>query len=185
MLAGVAALTAALIIFQTTERVPSSKIGATEPPAAQSSLTAPAKPLAGIARVVDGDTIVIRGAYIRLNGIDAPETKQSCEANGRAYPCGQQATEALIAFLAGRPTECTEVTKDRYQRIVARCQAESIDVGNWMVEHGWAIAYRKYSTEYVEAEQRAHIQKIGIWAGTFVQPEEWRRVKSTEKTHVE
>ena len=92
--------------------------------------------------------------------------------------------EALIVLLGGQQVECSEKSRDRYQRIVAQCHVGSIDVATWMVEHGWAIAYRKYSMEYVDAEQRAQAQKLGIWAGTFMQPEEWRRLKTTEKTHV-
>jgi endonuclease YncB( thermonuclease family) len=67
-----------------------------------------------------------------LTGIDAPETKQTCEANGQSYACGEQATEELIVLLGARPVECTEKCKDRYQRIIATCQVDSTDVGAWM-----------------------------------------------------
>jgi len=30
---------------------------------------------------------------------------------------------------------------------------------------------------YVDAEERAHAANLGMWAGTFVPPEEWRRTK--------
>ncbi len=48
----------------------------------------------GIAKVIDGDTIVIKGKKIRLFGIDAPEMKQICfnELNN-PYPCGREAKE--------------------------------------------------------------------------------------------
>jgi endonuclease YncB( thermonuclease family) len=36
----------------------------------------------GQARVIDGDTLVIAGQHIRLDGIDAPETKQVCKRDG-------------------------------------------------------------------------------------------------------
>jgi endonuclease YncB( thermonuclease family) len=186
LVVALAAFTAVLIVIQRIDHAPSVKAGASVSTTiqAQPPVTA-SKPLTGIARVIDGDTIAIHGTHIRLNGIDAPETKQSCEISGKLYQCGQQSTEALIAFLGGRSTECTEVSRDRYQRVVARCQVNSIDVGNWMVEHGWAVAYRKYSTDYIEAERRAQTQKLGIWAGTFTLPEEWRRTKAMEKTNVQ
>jgi endonuclease YncB( thermonuclease family) len=97
--------------------------------------------------------------------------------NAQTYPCGAQASEALITLLGARPVECTETGRDRYHRIIAKCRVESTDVGRWMVEHGWAVAYRKYSTAYVDAEERARAAKLGIWAGTFTMPEEWRRNK--------
>jgi endonuclease YncB( thermonuclease family) len=37
--------------------------------------------LAGIASVVDGDTIEIHGTRIRIFGVDAPESAQLCRGN--------------------------------------------------------------------------------------------------------
>jgi hypothetical protein len=40
--------------------------------------------------VVDGDTLDFSGTRVRLFGIDAPETKQSCKAaKGAEYMCGE------------------------------------------------------------------------------------------------
>jgi endonuclease YncB( thermonuclease family) len=207
VLMAVASLAAALLILQgvknrdaATAPVLVSPAGAPSPPIATPSTpispaAAPAtrvQPLSGIARVLDGDTIEVRGIHIRLNGIDAPESKQMCEANGQTYPCGEQATEALIVLLGARPVQCTEKGRDRNQRIIATCLVDSTDVGAWMVEHGQAVAYRKYSMEYVGAENRAHTAKLGIWSGTFDMPEDWRRQrtmqgmeKATERAHVQ
>ena len=44
-----------------------------------------------------------------------------------------------------------------------------------MVEQGWALAYRKYSEDYVRQEAAAKASKAGVWAGEFVEPGEWRR----------
>jgi endonuclease YncB( thermonuclease family) len=198
----VAGFTAALLILQSMQQrdaatpapqsapvAPSFQSApvALPPPSAPLATSSPsvapipsAQPLTGIARVIDGDTIEVRGTHIRLNGIDAPESKQTCEANGQSYACGEQATEALIVLLGARPVQCTERGKDRYQRIIATCQVDSTDIGAWMVEHGWAVAYRKYSLEFVSAEDRAHAAKLGIWAGTFDMPENWRRQKAMQ-----
>jgi len=51
--------------------------------------------MVGIPRVIDGDTLDISGARIRLHGIDAPESRQYCQKNSQSYRCGQQATVAL------------------------------------------------------------------------------------------
>ncbi|MFK0690921.1 thermonuclease family protein [Mesorhizobium sp. IMUNJ 23033] len=46
------------------------------------------EPISGVASVIDGDTIEVRGQRIRFNGIDAPESKQYCDdAKGFEYPC--------------------------------------------------------------------------------------------------
>ena len=36
--------------------------------------------LVGAARVLDGDTLVIGETHVRLEGIDAPESHQACQA---------------------------------------------------------------------------------------------------------
>ena len=39
---------------------------------------------------------------------------------------------------------------------------------------GWAVAYRQYSTDHVDAEDQARKAKRGMWRGTFVNPWMWR-----------
>lgn len=134
--------------------------------------------LSGVARVIDGDTIDIQGVRIRLNGIDAPETKQHCVANDSSnYRCGLQATEALISLIGSNVVRCDQTGTDRNGRVIGRCAIGSLDIGGWMVEHGWAVAYRRFSLAYVDQENRARALKSGIWAGSFTSPEDWRRQK--------
>ncbi len=55
--------------------------------------SAHADDLKGKPRIVDGDTIEIGGTKVRLHGIDAPESKQTCQtADGSEYRCGEMAT---------------------------------------------------------------------------------------------
>lgn len=65
--------------------------------------------IVGRASVIDGDTIEIGGTRIRFDGIDAPESRQTCrDAAGAKYRCGQQSALALDKFRAvSRPTICT------------------------------------------------------------------------------
>ncbi len=44
-----------------------------------------------------------------------------------------------------------------------------------MVSEGWALAYRKYSKDYVAAEDAAREAGKGLWRGKFVPPWDWRR----------
>ena len=129
----------------------------------------------GSARVIDGDTLEIRGTRIRLHGIDAPESAQRCRAAGRAWPCGREATRALSGRIAGRPVVCEERDRDRYGRSVAVCRAGGEDVNAWMARAGWAFAYRKYSHSYVAEERAAKAAGRGIWRGEVVAPWEWRK----------
>jgi endonuclease YncB( thermonuclease family) len=49
-----------------------------------------------------------------------------------------------------------------------------VDVGRRLVSAGWALAYRRYSKDYVDAENQARKARRGMWRGTFVKPWEWR-----------
>ncbi len=134
----------------------------------------PADRLTGTVTVIDGDTIEIHGQRVRLFGIDAPESAQTCEAGGKAYRCGQQAALALADEIGRRTVSCNPRDVDRYGRIVAVCAAGDEDLNAWMVRHGWALAYRQYSTAYVPDEEGARAAGAGIWRGTFTPPWDWR-----------
>ena len=48
-------------------------------------------------------------------------------------------------------------------------------MNKYMVGNGWAIAYRYYSTLFVEDEEMAKKNKLGIWQGQFTEPYLFRR----------
>ena len=134
--------------------------------------------ITGPARIIDGDTIEITNERIRLHGIDAPESKQTCEWPSKTIQCGRLATLALVNLTAGAVVTCTIREKDRYGRWVAVCyDPDGFDIGRNMVHTGWALAYRQYSTDYVGTEDKAKEAKRGMWKGEFVPPWEWRRGK--------
>ena len=78
---------------------------------------------------------------------------------------------------ARRPVTCEDLGRDRYKRIIAKCTVAGEDLGAWMVSNGWALAYRRYTLDYVGEEDDAQAARRGIWASGFVKPWEWRRGK--------
>lgn len=128
--------------------------------------------------VVDGDTLTLDGARVRLWGVDAPEQGQSCQREGLAYPCGQAASQALRDWIGGRAISCVEIEKDQYGRSVARCVVGGEDVGGWLVAQGHALDYRRHSAgAYASAEASARAAARGMHAGTFEPAWDWRRAR--------
>lgn len=133
--------------------------------------------ITGRASVIDADTIEVHGERIRLEGIDAPESAQRCMRNHKPWRCGQAAALALDEWLASRPVACKITGKDRYGRHLARCSVNGLDMQAWLVSHGYALAYRRYSTDYVTDENRAREARAGVWSSEFTPPWEWRKHK--------
>ena len=113
--------------------------------------------ITGKPRIIDGDTIDIAGQRIRLHGIDTPESGQLCEADGKPWRCGQEATFALANIIGRTWVDCIERDRDRYGRIVAVCRvggAKGQDLGAWMVSEG---AVRLMRTS-LQSGQQSHFQ---------------------------
>ena len=147
--------------------------------------TIQASEIIGFPKIIDGDSIHIKSYKIRLEGIDAPEMKQKCKKPyleimfftfQKDYNCGQVSKKKLFQKIGNKPVKCILLGKDRYKRYLAKCFKGTVNLNRWMVRNGYAIAYRKYSKKYVPDENFAKEEKIGLWGGTFIKPEKWRKL---------
>jgi endonuclease YncB( thermonuclease family) len=131
--------------------------------------------IAGTARIIDGDTLAIGTQVIRLFGIDAPENGQDCKGkHAKRYNCGAAAENALRALLRGR-VFCTGTEFDNYQRLIAACSSNDVDINREMVITGHAVAFRQFSEAYIADEDSARISQLGVWSGDFEMPWDFRR----------
>ena len=130
-----------------------------------------------VTRVTDGDSLRSGRLKIRLFGIDAPELKQQCETDdGSSWSCGLAARDAMRDLTSSAPQlSCHLLDVDRYGRLVMQCFANGHDIAGALVDRGLALAYRDFSSAYVENETRAAAAKRGMWQGHFSPPWEWRR----------
>lgn len=132
--------------------------------------------ISGRAHVVDGDSLEINNVSIRLFGIDAPEGRQYCQTQtGEDWPCGRQASSALRRFINNRQVTCERQDTDQYGRMVGVCSVDGTNLNGWMAANGHAMAYRKFTRDYIDEEQNAKAAKIGLWRGDFTPPWQWRR----------
>ena len=109
----------------------------------------------GAATVIDGDSLEIGTASIRLYGVDAPEALQTCGEGAATWNCGRAATEKLRELVGARRISCRKMDTDSYGRTVAVCRNGSVDLSAAMAAAGLALAYRRYSDDYVDEEARA------------------------------
>ena len=130
----------------------------------------------GVPFIIDGDSIKIDNKRIRFHGIDAPEKKQIGNKNSKKYSCGKKATSALIKKIDGKQVVCKVSNKlDRYKRYLGTCFVGEVNLNKWMVRNGYAVAYKRYSDDYIRDEEYAKKNKFGLWSGQFIHPEKWRK----------
>jgi endonuclease YncB( thermonuclease family) len=117
---------------------------------------------------------------LRLPTIKSGGAEPRRNAIGRQYryhdAADKRQSDRLLADKLGeRTVHCSEKDVDRYGRTVAVCFVGGEDINRWMTFQGWALAYRKYSRDYVDAEDEARATGRGLWRGAFEPPWDWRK----------
>ena len=107
-----------------------------KPPAAAPNVSI-SQHISGKCYVIDGDTIVIQGAHIRLAGIDAPELE---------HPWGKKAKWELVRLCKGQIITARIEPEISYDRMVATCfLPDGRDLSAEMVKIGLALDWPKFS----------------------------------------
>ena len=137
-------------------------------PTAEASDPTVAQTAVAVARVVDGDTIVVaiggpRGTKVRLIGIDTPERNECF------YRAATTRMRALVEDKLVRLVRDVSET-DRYGRLLRYVYAGDVFVNAVMVAEGYANAATfppdvAHALEFVGLERAARAAKRGLWGG--------------------
>ena len=126
-------------------------------------------------KIIDGDTIHLNNEKIRFTGIDTPELKQTCKKNSEIIYCGIEARQLLIDKIGNDKVICIRESKDQYKRTLAECFVNDFSLSRFLVRQGYAFAYRKYSKKFIEDENFAKNNNMGMWSMKFEYPWDWRK----------
>jgi endonuclease YncB( thermonuclease family) len=100
--------------------------------------------------VYDGDTITIASKIpssnnptiykfsIRLKGIDAPEMKAK---NTEEKEMAIKARDALSDRILGKDIALKNIEKEKYGRILCDIYLRNENIGQWMIDQRFAVAY--------------------------------------------
>ena len=89
--------------------------------------------------VVDGDTLWLAGRKIRISNIDAPEMNARCD---KELDLARAATQKLRSLVTGQDLIIEAEGNDRYGRLLARVSTSSGDVGEALVNSGFAVRWQ-------------------------------------------
>jgi endonuclease YncB( thermonuclease family) len=126
-------------------------------------------------KIIDGDTIYLNNEKIRFTGIDTPELKQTCNKNSEIIYCGIEARQLLIDKIGKDKVICVREGKDQYKRTLAECFVNDLSLSRYLVREGYAFAYRKYSKKFINDEDFAKKNNMGMWSMSFEYPWDWRK----------
>ena len=134
----------------------------------ESWLVPPGLPEYQVIRVIDGDTILVRGlGKIRYIGIDAPELRHPTKGEERfgfeAYEYNKKLLRDKLVKL-----EFDIERRDKYNRVLAYVYAGSIFVNANLVEAGYAKVMTvppnvKYRKLFLYLQERAKKDRRGFW----------------------
>lgn len=139
------------------------------------SLSANADYVGKVVRVIDGDTVAVLTSgemkRVRLNGIDAPESKQAF---------GLKSKQMLIKLVAQKYVLVATDEADRYGRDLGTLILKGQDINAQQVISGMAWAYRykgvAVNPHYVALEQTAAKSGVGLWSESNpITPWSWRK----------
>lgn len=129
-------------------------------------------------RAIDGDTVSFD---VRLFGADAFERKQLCRGQSGCWQCGKAAQDYAARVLKSGDATIELTGKQSYGRPVGTVSVRGRDLGETMIEAGFAVPATSFlkndpdrASRYVAAYDRALKARAGAHASYFLDPAKWR-----------
>ncbi len=124
-------------------------------------------------RVIDGDTVDVKGSRVRIVGIDAPDDDlphlkgiaSQALRDLSARDGGLNCSTNVFDFALRREKQC-RTDPESYGRLNLACRFRNNDasVAATMVAQGYAVDYRRFSGgAYVDLMKKAAGQRLGLW----------------------
>lgn len=138
----------------------------------------------GVATVISGNTIEIKGKRIRIFGIVAPKRGQEvCIPPDKCEDGFDYSKKKLKGHVDRKKVKCIVTEPNgKWGRVEGRCYLKGEDIGRWMVKNGYAFADLAYSQKYNNDEDRARRKKLGFHGAIDppTNPRNWANQKERE-----
>jgi len=142
----------------------------------------PGEALVGTGTAITGDTLMVTGTEIRLVGVAAPVTGQTCKNRyGSPYNCFSIARGVLETLLGTGEVTCRIVHVAINRQKIGQCRVAGVDLSMAMVARGWAFAQAGLTYDYRRTETYAQSRRLGIWAGHVEKPWQWQARQTMEQ----
>ena len=107
--------------------------------------------ISGPARIIDGDTTIIDGTHIRLQGLDAEEMSMTN---------GPKAKAVMRDIVGDHIVTCKPDGTRSYNRVVATCLLpDGADISRELIRRGWALDCYRYSRGRYRSDEPAGVRQ--------------------------
>jgi hypothetical protein len=111
--------------------------------------------------IENAGTIIVEGRNISLLNVFPIEADLLCtDQNGREWPCGKAARTAFRAMVRGRAIMCRLPDQQKVD-VEAECGIGNENLGQWLVEQGWAEA--RPGSDFESLGEAARLSGRGIF----------------------
>jgi endonuclease YncB( thermonuclease family) len=134
---------------------------------------------AATAIVRDGGTLQLDNVTYRLDGIDTPAFDQLCiDEHADVWTCGVEARDHLAKLIGNRQVRCDDLGADPAykKRRIGACgiEGETASLSQMIIRSGFGLVDASAGGRFQADEARARENRLGLWKGCFIAPQEFR-----------